>query len=188
MTCRQRPFVLLDRDGTLIKEQGYISDPEQVVLFPHTVEGLLIFRRMGFGLLVITNQSGIGRGYFTVSDYGKVTSRLRLLLEESEVLLDGTLMCPHTPEEHCSCRKPKTGLVEKAAKEFRFDPKQCIVIGDKLSDMKLAQNLGCRSILVRTGYGGDTEKNYPRIWDDAVENILEAASLVEAETGKGEGS
>lgn len=188
MTSRQQPFVLFDRDGTLIEERGYLSDPEAVVLLPHTVEGLLIFRRLGFGILVITNQSGIGRGYFTVSDYEKVTSRLKLLLEESGALLDGTLMCPHVPEERCSCRKPKTGLVEKAAVEFGFDQKECIVIGDKLSDMQMAQNLGCRSILVRTGYGLETEKHYPWIWDFAVEDVLGAALLVEAEEGEGEGS
>ncbi len=187
MAGSRRAFALFDRDGTLMEDRGFLSDPGGVVLLPRAAEGLRLFRRLGFGLLVVTNQSGIGRGYFTLSDYEKTASRLDLLLKESGVSLDGTLMCPHAPEECCACRKPQTGLVERAAREWGFDPKDCIVVGDKLSDMQLARNLGCRSILVRTGHGRETERRCPRNWDLAAEDVMEAASLVEAEAGKEEG-
>lgn len=181
-----RPYLLLDRDGTLIQECHYLSDPEKVVLLPGVIEGLRRFRALGYGLLVITNQSGIGRGYFGLDDYEQVTGRMHQLLEREGLSLDGVYFCPHAPDEGCQCRKPRTGLVERAARDLGFDPKTSVVIGDKLSDMELARNAGCFSILVRTGYGREAEKEGPEIWDFAADDLPEAAMIIENEICKGE--
>lgn len=183
---RPLPYILLDRDGTLIEECHYLSDPEKVFLLPGVVEGLRRFREMGLGLVVITNQSGIGRGYFKSSDYDKVTLRFEQLLGRAGISMDGIYCCPHIPEDGCQCRKPRIGLVERAARDLGFDPKTSVVIGDKLSDMELARNAGCLSVLVRSGYGRETEKEGPEIWDFASDDLLEAAMIIENQICKGE--
>ena len=146
----KRRFVLLDRDGTLIVDRHYLSDPEGVELLPGVGTGLRQMRQLGLGLAVITNQSGVGRGYFTWEQAEQVHRRLEQVLAAEQVALDGIYACPHTLEDNCPCRKPGTGLVEKAAGELGFSPQQCFVVGDRPCDVELGRCLGATTFLVRT--------------------------------------
>lgn len=150
-----RRFLLIDRDGTLIVEKGYLSDPEQIELIPCSGEALQTAQQAGYGLCVISNQSGIARGYFDVSRLDLVHARLMQELLAYQVRLDGIFYCPHGPEDLCDCRKPLPGLAKKAALELDFEPSHCWVVGDKDVDIGLAHALEARSVLVRTGYGRD---------------------------------
>jgi D-glycero-D-manno-heptose 1,7-bisphosphate phosphatase len=152
-----RPVVLLDRDGTIIVERHYLSDPDQVALLPGAAEGLRRLRRLGYGLVVVTNQSGLARGYFDDARLGQIHTRLRDVLRAQGVQLDGIYVCPHLPEDHCVCRKPRTGLVRAAAAELDFDPHAVIVVGDQASDLELGYAIAATTFLVRTGYGLQTE-------------------------------
>lgn len=171
-------FILLDRDGTIIQERNYLSNPEDVELIPGAANGLKELKRLGFGLLVITNQSGISRGYFSKSTLKKINQRMIKLLKEEGVTLDDIYICPHLPEDNCLCRKPKTKLVKQAQQKYHFDPKKSSVIGDHKSDIDLGKNIGAVTFLVKTGHGmGELSKK--KI--DAgyiVENLFEAAQVI----------
>ncbi|MEM7249257.1 MAG: HAD family hydrolase [Acidobacteriota bacterium] len=145
--------VLLDRDGTLNRECHYLSDPGQVELLPGVGSGLRRLREAGFGLVVVTNQSGIARGLFDEERLAAIHDRLDVLLAAEDVVIDSYHHCPHHPEEGCSCRKPGTSLVLEAALRHGFVPSECFVIGDKACDVDLARALGATGILVRTGHG-----------------------------------
>jgi len=148
-----RRFVILDRDGTIITERNYLGSPTGVELLPNAAAGLRAFQDRGFGLIVITNQSGVGRGYFDMETVGRVHARLLTLLEEEGVALDGIYVCPHEPSAGCSCRKPATGLIARASRELDFDASEAIVIGDKDCDVELGRRIGATTVLVLTGYG-----------------------------------
>lgn len=155
MTARR--YVLLDRDGTVIKDKHYLSDPEGVEFEEGAVEGLRKLQELGFGLIVITNQSGVGRGFFSLEAAEAVNERMRQMLEAAGVTLAGIYTCPHAPEENCACRKPRPGLVHRAAREHRFDPRRALVVGDKPADVALAAACGARGVLVLTGQGRSAE-------------------------------
>lgn len=154
----KKRFILLDRDGTIIVEKNYLSDHNKVELIENASGGLKKLKELGFGLLVITNQAGIGRGYFSLKDLTLIHKKMVGLLKKEGVKLDGIYFCPHKPDDNCSCRKPKLGLVKKAAKEHNFDPKECFIIGDKELDIELGQKMKANTFLVRTGYGSKVEK------------------------------
>jgi D-glycero-D-manno-heptose 1,7-bisphosphate phosphatase len=154
---RERRFIVLDRDGTIIEEREYLSDPAQVTLIPGVGEALRDLRQMGFGLVVITNQSGLGRGFFDQARLQRVHEHLRELLEREGIQLDGLYVCPHKPEDDCACRKPRLGLLQKAAGELGFNWANCIVIGDKACDIEMGHGAGALTLLVRTGYGAQVE-------------------------------
>jgi D-glycero-alpha-D-manno-heptose 1-phosphate guanylyltransferase len=153
----QRRFIVLDRDGTIIVEREYLSQPEQVSLIPGAGAAMRKLRQMGFGLVVITNQSGIGRGFFDQAQLERIHQRLEQLLEDEGVRLDGFYVCPHVPDDNCDCRKPRLGLMEKAARELGFIPQNSIVIGDKACDIDMGRMAGAVTFLVRTGYGDQSE-------------------------------
>ena len=155
----RRRWVVLDRDGTIIEEKHYLSDPGDVELIPGAAKGLRQLREMDLGLVVITNQSGIGRGYFDGARLDLIHQRVSELLALEEVYLDGFYHCPHLPEDNCLCRKPRTGLLELAAKDLDFDPQAALVIGDKASDVEMGQRVGATTLLVRTGYGAEVERD-----------------------------
>lgn len=173
---KKRRFVLLDRDGTIIVERNYLSNPEHIEFLPGITKALKELKNMGLGLVIITNQAGIGRKYFDLSTLEKIHLKLTNLLLKEGVVLDDIYFCPHTPEDNCACRKPKTELVEKAAKKHNFDPKDCFVIGDNKGDIELGKNLGATTILVRTGYGKQTEKEVNP--DYVVDNLEAALSII----------
>lgn len=150
---QRRRFVFLDRDGTIIVERHYLADPDGVELIHAAPEGLLKMQRLGFGLIVVTNQSAVGRGILKLPVLASIHRRMEDMLTEHGVFLDGIFFCPHTPDNHCDCRKPFTGMIRQAREKFDFDISECFVIGDKSCDIGLAKNSGARAILTRTGYG-----------------------------------
>lgn len=172
------PVVLLDRDGTIIAERHYLADPDGVELLPQAAAGLRQMQEAGCRLLVITNQSGVGRGYFTAQDMQAVHRRMQDLLAAEGVRLEGIYACPHTPGEGCACRKPRTGLVEQAVRDFKFDRARACMIGDKACDIDLGCAAGCRTLLVRTGYGRECEAEGACHPDAVVDDLREAAAWI----------
>lgn len=179
-----RRFVVLDRDGTINVEGDYISSPDQMQLLPQTAAGLRALRDMGLGLIVITNQSAIGRGYFGLARLDEIHGRLRELLGREGVELSGIYICPHTAEEGCACRKPRPELLLRAAAELEFRPQECFVVGDKPSDIELGKAVGAATILVRTGYGAANEAARNCTPDFIADDLLEAATLIGQELRK----
>jgi len=151
MTSRR--FVLIDRDGTLNVEKHYLSDPDQLELYPGAAAAVRRLNQLGLGVVVVTNQSGIARGYFDLARLEAIHQRLRALLAAEGASIDGLYLCPHGPEEECPCRKPRPGMVEQAVAEHGFDPAQAFMIGDKEVDVALGHAVGATSFLVRTGHG-----------------------------------
>lgn len=152
------PAVLLDRDGTLVEPRHYPSSPDELVLYPNLATQLRRLRRAGFRLAVVTNQSGIARGYFTAADLERMHDHLRARLRDEGVEIDGFFFCPHHPEGEvpelaieCSCRKPKPGLLLRAATELQLDLKRSWFIGDILNDVEAGNRAGCRTILIDLG-------------------------------------
>jgi D-glycero-D-manno-heptose 1,7-bisphosphate phosphatase len=173
-----RRFVLIDRDGTIIKECHYLSDPERVELLPGAAEGLRLMQEMGLGLVAVTNQSGIGRGFFDEVRLGEIHQRLRELLAVAGVSIEDIFFCPHTPADDCQCRKPRTGLVKQAAEKYGFNPQESFAIGDKPCDIELGQRAGAKTFLVRTGYGAEVAVSKTVSPDYVVDNLLEAAWII----------
>jgi D-glycero-D-manno-heptose 1,7-bisphosphate phosphatase len=169
-------YALLDRDGTIIVEKNYLKSADQLELLPHAVEGLRALARQGFGLIVITNQSGIGRGLIAVEEVEAIHAELKRRLAQEGVILAGIYYCPHLPSENCACRKPRTALALQAAKDFGFDPAESVVIGDKTSDIEFGRALNARAILVRTGYG--LEHVQTARPDDVADDLEHAARLI----------
>jgi D-glycero-D-manno-heptose 1,7-bisphosphate phosphatase len=173
-------YVALDRDGTIIAARHYLVDPDEVELLPGAAEGLSRLREMGLGLVVITNQSAIGRGYLDTAGLDLVHQRLASLLAAEGVALDGIYFCPHIPEDTCACRKPNTQLLESAAADLKFDPRQCFVIGDNASDIELGQRAGATTFLVRTGHGERVSQEGTSFPDFTVDGLLEAAGIIQS--------
>jgi D-glycero-D-manno-heptose 1,7-bisphosphate phosphatase len=144
---------LIDRDGTLIADRDYLSDPAGVQLLPGAAQAIAAANRAQVPVVVVSNQSGIGRGYFTEADLAAVNTRLIELLAAAGAHLDGLYHCPHAPEDGCRCRKPAPGLAERAAGDLGLDLGRSFVIGDKQADVALGRAVGATALLVRTGYG-----------------------------------
>jgi phosphoheptose isomerase len=174
----KRRFVVLDRDGTIIVERNYLSDPGEVKLLPGSAAGLRSMHELGLGLIVITNQSAIGRGIINKDKLDLIHKRFYELLEREGVFLDGMYFCPHLPEDGCECRKPSPALLISAAQGLNFDPSQCFVIGDKVCDIELGRRVGATTILVRTGYGEQFEKEENLQPDFIVNDLKEAAEVI----------
>jgi len=157
--------VFLDRDGTISVEIGYIDNVELFKLYPESVEALASLKAMGYKLVVISNQSGVAQGFFPESRVRMIHDKMMSLLKENGVVLDGVYYCPHLPNgkipeyaKECECRKPNIGMIKRAEKELKIDLRHSLLIGDKLSDIACGRNAGLKTILVRTGYGKETEQ------------------------------
>ncbi len=176
-----RPAVFLDRDGTLIREVGYLSRLEDLEVLPGVPRALGRLGDAGFLRIVVTNQSGVARGYFESAFVEKVHEELIRRLRLAGADVEALYVCPHHPRHtgSCGCRKPEPGLIRKAQQEWDVDLRASWVVGDKAADVALAGNVGCRAGLVRTGYGRETEGELRRqgIRPDAVADSL--AELVE---------
>lgn len=174
-----RPAVFLDRDGTLIEEREYLADPAGVVLLEGVPEALTRLREAGFALVVVTNQSGIPRGLYSLADYHAVARRLDEILAQKGVLPDATYFCPHHPDftGPCVCRKPGLGMYRQAAVELGLDLKGSFYVGDRTKDVLPANELGGRGIMVRTGYGLEEEASLPEA-SRVANTLLEAAELL----------
>jgi D-glycero-D-manno-heptose 1,7-bisphosphate phosphatase len=152
--------VFLDRDGTINEEMGYMNHLERFVLLPHVGQAIRLLNQNGLKVVVITNQSGVARGYFPESLVHRIHHKMQDLLKMESAHIDGVYYCPHHPEvgsspyrQRCRCRKPNTGLVEKAVKDLDIDCLQSYAIGDRGLDIEFAHQIGAKGILVLTGYG-----------------------------------
>lgn len=173
-----RAAVFLDRDGTIIVERDYLRDPAAVELEPAAVEGLRRLSAAGLRLVVLTNQSGIARGYFDAAAADAVNRRVADLLVDQGVAIAGWYICPHGPLDDCDCRKPRPQLARRAAADLDIALAGSWVIGDKRSDVELADAIGASGILVTTGHGGDHvawAKAHERA---VVRDLIEASALV----------
>jgi histidinol-phosphate phosphatase family protein len=151
---RGGPALFIDRDGTLIEDPGYLSDPAWVKLIPGAAEALKRFAGLGYSLVLITNQSGVGRGYFGWDAYDRVAETLRAALSAEGVVLDAEAVCGHAPEEACDWRKPGPGMIREAAAQLGLDPAVSVMVGDKLSDLEAGAAAGVgRLAHVATGQG-----------------------------------
>lgn len=173
-----RRAVFLDRDGTLNVERAYLARPEQLALLPGAAAALRQFQTLGLLRILVTNQSGIARGYFSTADLAAVHARLHDQLAAENSSLTGVYVCPHGPDDGCGCRKPQPGLALTAAHEHQIDPSRSFVIGDKRADMQLGRAIGARTILVETGYGTETASAGCPEADAIAPDLLTAARLV----------
>ena len=162
------PAVFLDRDGTLIEEVGYLDRIERIVLYPWSVDAVKLLNRAGFRVVVVTNQAGVARGMFEERFVGDTHRVLDRWLGEAGAHIDRYYYCPHHPEapleayrQQCECRKPRPGMVQRAARDLELDVGRSFVVGDRWLDVQLAQKVGARGVLVRTGYG-EAEAEQPR--------------------------
>jgi D-glycero-D-manno-heptose 1,7-bisphosphate phosphatase len=171
-------YVLLDRDGTIIVNKHYQKDPDLTELESNAAEGLRLLREAGFGLVLLTNQSGIGRGYFTVADLDSVNARMVRELGGGKDYFDGMYFCPHVEADNCRCRKPLPGLAEQAATELGFALSETFVIGDRESDIDMGKAVGATTILVRTGYGAKVEAEGLCSPGYVADDLLAAAALI----------
>lgn len=178
----------IDRDGTLNEDIGYVSTPDELILYPWTAEAVRLVNQSGFKAIVITNQSGIARGMYSEQTLDAIHKRMVAELARDGARIDAVYYCPHHPEigavdyrETCDCRKPRTGMLEAAASEHNIDLTHSFVIGDKSSDILLAENAGARSALVLTGYGRETLA-HPERWpcqpSFVAENLLLAVKQI----------
>jgi D-glycero-D-manno-heptose 1,7-bisphosphate phosphatase len=172
------PAVFIDRDDTIMEDCGYCSDPKDVKIYPGVPEALWRLKSDGFKLIIITNQSGIGRGLFTVEQYRAVEAEV--LRQLGDGLIDATYFCPDVPGQPSTCRKPAPGMVVKATRDHHIDVSRSFLIGDKEIDVECAHNAGVRAIRVRTGIERDVAGSSAEwIADDvpaAIQIILNAKS------------
>ena len=172
--------VFLDRDGTLNEDPGYLSHPKQMKLLPGVGEGLRLLKDAGFELIVVSNQSGVGRGIFKETMLPEIHARMNELLAPTGVKIERFYLCTHRPEENCACRKPKPFLIHQAETDLGVDLTNSYMIGDKLSDIEVGENAGVKaSVLVRTGNGQETEhKMQPGQAAYIADGFLEAAQWI----------
>jgi D-glycero-D-manno-heptose 1,7-bisphosphate phosphatase len=171
-----RPTVFLDRDGTLIEDVGYPREPGQVRLLPACAQALSSLKQQGFALVVVSNQSGVGRGLITAEEAAGVHRRFADLLAEQGVVVDAVYYCPHAPEEGCLCRKPSPTLLLRAAQELELDLPRSFMVGDKSSDVEAGRRAGCRTVLFSRGtHVADCDTGPDRVvsdWDEALPYLL----------------
>jgi histidinol-phosphate phosphatase family protein len=170
--------VFLDRDGTIMEDPSFVGDIERVVLVPGAAEALRQLQEAGYKLLVVTNQSGVGRGYFTRETVEAIHARLDEYFGNAGVHFDRYYVCPHHPEDNCDCRKPKPKFLLDAAREYGLDLSHCFMIGDRRTDIQTGANGGARTILVLTGAGRDTLANQEVKPDFVAENLRDATTWI----------
>lgn len=154
--------LFLDRDGVLINYIPYLSDPGQVTLPAGAGQALQQWQQAGYELVIVTNQAGIGRGYYSEADFWAVQSRLIELYHQQGITFTKTYFCPHTPWENCRCRKPQPGMLQQAAEDLGLTLKACYFVGDAPSDLQAAISAGCQPVLVLTGRGHETAAQLTR--------------------------
>lgn len=181
--------VFLDRDGTINEEMGYINHIERFHLLPQSAQAIRLLNQNGWKVVVITNQSGVARGYFPESLIHQVHQKMKDRLRKEGAYLDAVYYCPHHPDvgfppyrQKCQCRKPATGLIEQAVKDLDLDPSRSYVIGDRGMEMEFGHRVGAKTILVLTGYGkGEWEycRNQWNVQPDYVaEDLLRAVQWI----------
>jgi D-glycero-D-manno-heptose 1,7-bisphosphate phosphatase len=176
-----RRFVLADRDGTINEQLDYVLSPDQIRLIPGAAGALRELRELGLGVVVVTNQSPIARGWLTPAQLESIHARLSDLLRAEGAKVDGYYTCPHAPDDGCACRKPGTALALRAAAEHGFDPAEAFVVGDHRVDVEMGRALGARTILVLTGHGREELAAAAPFADHVVGDLAEAAAIVRDE-------
>jgi len=164
-----RPAVFMDRDGCLTEEVGYVNHPSRIRLLPRSAEAVRRLNQAGIAAVMVTNQAGVARGYFSEDTLHAANERMRGELDAGGARLDGLYVCMHHPREgqppyraNCDCRKPRPGLLTRAASELGLDLRASVMVGDKLSDVAAGQSVGAAGVLVLTGYGrGEWELRPP---------------------------
>jgi D-glycero-D-manno-heptose 1,7-bisphosphate phosphatase len=189
-----KPAVFIDRDGTLTEEVGYVNHPSRIRLLPRSAEAIHRLNQAGIPAVLITNQSGVARGYFSEEVLAAVNAALVAQLKAEGAHLDALYVCAHHPTEgvppyraDCDCRKPKPGLLLRAAADLGLDLRASWMVGDKPSDLAVAHRVGARTILVLTGYGlGEWEyrrATFPVPPDHVVDDLLDAVDRIIAPQG-----
>ena len=189
-----RRAVFIDRDGTLAHEVGYVNHLSRFRLFPWAVDAVRLLNHGRLLAVVVTNQAGVARGYFPESLIGEVHARMSETMQAGGARLDGIYYCPHHPSagdppyrQDCACRKPRPGLLRRAADELDIDLERSWVVGDREADLTLARNVGARACLVRTGYGAGEllwhASSWPRPPDVVADHLLEAVERILGEAG-----
>jgi D-glycero-D-manno-heptose 1,7-bisphosphate phosphatase len=173
---RREKVIILDRDGTIVVDRNYLSDPADLEFEVDAAEGLRLMYERGYRLVVITNQSGVGRGLFSLERLEEIHDRLRQMAESIGVRFERIYYCPHAPDAGCLCRKPQIGLFEQAASELGFDRSSAVVIGDKMSDVEFGQRAGATTVFVAA--------HSPRLPagptpDFIVRDLVQAAQVIE---------
>ena len=167
----KKPAVFMDRDGTVNEQMGYINHLDRFVLLPGAGKAIRLLNEAGYLTIIVSNQSGVARGYFPVDLVYRVHDKMNALIKEEGAVLDGIYFCPHYPDGKippygmkCDCRKPGIGLINKASASFDIDMENSHVIGDRCSDIEMAHKAGLKGIMVKTGYGmGDLEYVFPKL-------------------------
>ena len=165
----KKPAVFLDRDGTINEQMGYINHMSRFKVLPGVAEAIRLLNNHGFLAIILSNQSGVARGYFPIELVYDVHAYLNTYLKERGARMDGIFFCPHYPNGpvaeygySCDCRKPKTGLIDQALKTFEIDMSRSYMVGDRWTDLEFANRLNLKNILVKTGYGlGDIQYILP---------------------------
>lgn len=180
--------VFLDRDGTINVDRGYAHTVEGFEFERGVIQGLRILQSLEYQLIIVTGQSGIGRGDYSEGDYHRFMEHMYLQLAMEGVFIDGEYFCPHHPERgigdykvDCECRKPKTGMLEQAVKYFDISLKGSWVIGDKTDDIEMGRRAGCKTVLVKTGKAGN-DGNFQVRPNYVAENLEAAAEIIKNET------
>ena len=168
--------VILDRDGVLNKDPGYVHKIEDFELYPDVMAALKLLK--GFNLFIITNQSGIGRGFYTEEDFHKFNDHLINKLRKEGIEIKETFYCPHHPDEECSCRKPGTKFINDAAKKYNLELKRSFVIGNHPHDIEMGHKAGLKTVYMLTGHGKKHLKDLKHKPDFTTEDILEAAKWI----------
>lgn len=178
----KKPAVFLDRDGTVCEEVGYLSQVKNLRLIPGSAQAIRQIREAGWKVVIISNQSGVARGYLSEETVLTIHGALKKMLQQQDAEVDGIYYCPHHPQGNppyniqCSCRKPESGMLVKAARELQIDLNKSIVIGDKYSDVLTAQRLNIPGILVLTGFGKSERDKYQSNWVKEPAHIAENLS------------
>ncbi len=165
---KKQKAAFIDRDGTLIEEVNFLSKLEDLQIFSYTAEAIRLLKNAGFLIVVVTNQSGVARKIFEESAMHAIHEKIQV-----DLTLDAFYFCPHLPTDGCRCRKPNTGMIEAAQKDFAIDLENSWMIGDKAIDVETGFNAGIKTALVLTGYGRKAQAELPRKPDVTAENLLE---------------
>ncbi len=174
-----RRYALLDRDGTLIVEKYHLSSIEELELLPRAAEGLRRLEAAGVGAVVVTNQSVVGRGMLSMEELGRIHEEMLRRLRAEGAGLEAIYVCPHRPDQNCTCRKPSPELAQRAADELRFELREAFVIGDQPGDIQMGRACGATTVLVRTGYGRQWEQDGLQA-DFVADDLASAAERIRA--------
>jgi D-glycero-D-manno-heptose 1,7-bisphosphate phosphatase len=173
--------VFLDRDGTVNKEVNYLSKIQQLEILPNSAKAIKLLNENNFKVIVITNQSGVARGYFSKETLEEINDHLKGELAKDGAQIDAMYYCPHHPEEGCECRKPRPGMIERAKRKFDLDLSFSFIVGDTINDLETGHNIGCKTVLVLTGYG-KRELNEQENWslqpDFIAQDLLDAVMWI----------